>query len=130
MEAVAVGIDWVEIAEVEQSISRFGERYLTRVFTEGERAYARTSDAQGAARLAARFAAKEAVIKVLRPADRPVPWRDIEVLKTASGACDIKLTGMALALAGEAGIDRISVSLTHHGNQAAAVAAALRKKDP
>ncbi len=125
MDAIQVGIDLVEIGEVRAAIGKFGERYLSRIYTEHELAYASSSEGQRVARLAARFAAKEAVIKVLKPTDEPVPWRDIEVRRTPSGACEVALSGFAAELSRKAGIVRISVSLTHHGDHAAAVAAAL-----
>lgn len=76
--------------------------------------------------LAARFAAKEAVVKVLRPsADRP-EWRSIEVHRMAAGWCEIRLTGRAAALAEAEGITEFAVSLTHEPPVAAAVVVGRR----
>lgn len=125
MSLLRIGIDLVEIDDIRESVHRFGERYLTRVYTPAERAYAETSDAEFASRLAARFAAKEAVIKLLAPNDQPIPWRCIEVQRSVSGECSVALTGAARSLADEKGIHHISLSLTHHARSAAAVAVAL-----
>lgn len=125
MGPLAIGIDLVDVDEIREAVDRFGDRYLTRVYTPGELAYARASEAEFATRLAARFAAKEAVIKVLAPSEQSIPWRCIEVQRSASGACDVVLTGAARTLADAKGIHHISVSLTHQGRSAAAVAVAL-----
>ena len=71
--------------------------------------------------LAARFAAKEAVMKVLRPVDVQLDWRSIEVHRMTGGWCEIRLSGQAAAMAAEAGIDEFAVSLTHEASVAAAV---------
>ncbi len=125
MSVVSVGIDLVDVGEVEESVRRFGARYLARVFTDDEVAYARSSPAHSGARLAARFAAKEAVIKLLKPKDEAIPWRQIEITRSPSGACEVRLSGRALRLARRNGIGRVAISLTHQGRSAAAVASAL-----
>ena len=71
--------------------------------------------------LAARFAAKEATVKVLRPVGARPDWRDIEVHRSSDGWTEIRLFGKAAVLAAEAGIDELAVSLTHEGSTAAAV---------
>lgn len=121
-----VGIDLVSVAEVAESVGTFGDRYLRRVFTPGELALCPpgsrgTGSGSTIESLAARFAAKEAVVKVLRPEGPRPEWADIEVVRHRSGWCDIRLFGRAASLADEAGIDRWAVSLTHHGGLAAAV---------
>ena len=77
--SVGVGIDLVRVSRVAASLAQFGERFLRRVFTEAEIAYATSSPGLTAERLAARFAAKEAAIKALGLADQGVGWRQIEV---------------------------------------------------
>lgn len=122
---IEVGVDLVEMSEVRRSVDVFGDRYLQRIYTEGELAYAdAVGGVQRISRLAVRFAAKEAVIKILRPTEQAVPWRDIEVSRAAGGACEIHLTGMAEELARKRGVGRISVSLSHESAHAIAVAAA------
>jgi holo-[acyl-carrier protein] synthase len=119
-----VGIDLVSVSSVRDSIQRHAERYLERVYTEGE-----LRDCQSAAdvdpeRLAARFAAKEATLKVLRPTDQTIPWRAIEVLRDPSGWVELQLSGPAAALAAAAGLTDFSVSLTHEGGFASAIVVA------
>jgi len=120
-----VGVDIVSIAEVAESERHFGDRYLNRVFTEHELASCRESHpAARSASLAARFAAKEATLKVLRPSGARPDWRSIEVVKSPDGSCDLRLEGSAAQLAADANIRHISMSMTHEGGLAAAVVAA------
>lgn len=112
-----VGTDLVAVETVAESIRAHGERYLDRIFTAGEQA-----DCGGdVARLAARFAAKEATLKVLRPDDDSVPWRCIEVVRHPAGWVDLELSGAAAELAAVSGIAGLGVSLTHEGAYASAV---------
>ena len=116
--ALRVGIDLVDVAEIEAAIADHGERYLDRLFTAREQ-----RDCAGdPARLAARFAVKEAAIKVLRPGpEQPVPWLEIEVARNSDGAIDVVLTGSAEQLAARAGLTGFAASLTHQGANASAV---------
>lgn len=123
--AIRVGSDVMSVQQVTESVAHFGDRYLERVFTEHEISSASDSSATQAARLAARFAAKEAAIKVLRPVGHQPDWRSIEVQRHAGGWCTMALTGHAAALAEQAGITDLAVSLTHDGDVAAAVVVAL-----
>jgi holo-[acyl-carrier protein] synthase len=122
-DRVRVGIDLVKIARVEESLAKFGERFLRRVFTAGEIAYATSaaSPALTAERLAARMAAKEAAVKALRLAHVGVGWTQIEVLRDPSGACELLLHGKAREIALAAGVDDLSVSLSHESDYATAV---------
>ena len=122
---LSVGVDLVAVAEVAQSIERFAGDYLTRVYSDAELADCR--DAAGAPvaeRLAARFAAKEAVIKALRPTGEPIPWREIEIRVGPHGEPDVALRGSAQAAALTRGVRSLAVSLTHEGPFAAAIAVA------
>jgi holo-[acyl-carrier protein] synthase len=112
--AAGVGIDLIEIERVERALER-RPRLAQRLFTEGELAYA-NERARPGRHLAARFAAKEAVIKVL---GQPVPPREIEVV--AGRPPTLRLHGRAAEIAGD---DEIAISLTHSGETAAAVAIA------
>jgi holo-[acyl-carrier protein] synthase len=116
-----VGIDLVRVSRVAESLERHGQRFLTRIFTEREVAYARASPALMTQRLAARFAAKEAAMKALGAASRPIAWRDIEVCRAADGSCAIALRGTARSIADECRIATVAVSLSHEGDYATAV---------
>lgn len=123
--AIRVGADVVAVHQVEESVACFGSRYLRRVYTEHELSSCGGTPPVRAASLAARFAAKEATIKVLRPVGHQPDWRSVEVRRHAEGWCTIALSGHAAALADEAGIADLAVSLTHEGDVAAAVVVAL-----
>ena len=108
-----VGIDLVQVSRIAESMAQFGERFLARVFTDAERAYATAGAGDRVAeRLAARFAAKEAVKKALNLDG--VGWRAIEVVRGPDGAPAIALHGVAFA--GE-----LAVSFSHEGDYATAV---------
>jgi holo-[acyl-carrier protein] synthase len=121
MSRLSVGIDLVRVSRVAESLDRFGERFLRRLFTDAEIAYAKAAPALTAERLAARFAAKEAAIKALDLADRGVGFRQIEVRRTPSGRCELLLHGDASAFAEAAGVDELSVSLSHEDDFATAI---------
>ena len=116
------GIDLIEIERVEAGIERFGERFLTRFFTPGERA-----DCEDAAfRLAARLAAKEAVAKALGTGIGSVGWHDIEIRSNNSqGRPVLTLRGPAAETAAELGLTQWDLSLTHTHIYASAVVVAL-----
>ncbi len=119
-----VGVDLTAVADVQDSLARQGDRYLGRLFTDHEVASCQGAAGPAAESLAARFAAKEAVLKVLRPTESRPEWRDIEVYRHPNGACDIVLRGSAAALAAAQGIDQMSVSLSHEAGMAVAVVVA------
>ncbi|MDP7578951.1 MAG: holo-ACP synthase [SAR202 cluster bacterium] len=110
------GIDMVEISRIRSVSERYGERFLRRIYTEGEAIYCRGRAPQ----LAARFAAKEAVMKALGTGIRGVKWRDIEVVRQTGGPPMIVLHGTALARAKRLEIDHLAVSLTHSQDYAMA----------
>jgi holo-[acyl-carrier protein] synthase len=117
-----VGIDLVSVESVEKSLQAHAESYLRRIYTEREVEDCRTAEGFAPARLAARFAAKEATMKVLRPgAEEPIPWRSVELRRDPGGVVSIELSGRAAALADDAGIEDLQVSVTHEDMQAAAV---------
>lgn len=123
---VLAGIDLVKIADTAESIERFGHRYLQRLYTAAEIA---TCEARGTGRvasLAARYAAKEALLKALQPEASETPeWPMIEVVTAPSGAALLRLHGTAEALASSRNVISLSVSLTHEGDYASAVVVAL-----
>ena len=125
--SIRIGIDVVVVAEITEALVTHGDRYLERVFTPHELACCR-SNGDGALApeaLAARFAAKEAEVKVLRPTEERPEWRSIEVRRTTGGWSEVRLGGRAARLAEAAGIAEVAVSLSHEVAVAAAVAAAV-----
>ena len=106
---LTTGVDIVEIPRVQRVLDRYGQRFLERIFTEGEIAYCRGR----APNLAARFAAKEATMKALGTGTRGVNWKDIEVLRRESGEPHIRLHGGAEERAQRLGVMEISLSLSH-----------------
>src|SRR5438105_8381656 len=115
-----MGFDLVQIRGVEDALRHFGGSYERRLFTDDELTHARASAGLCAHRLAARFAAKEAVMKALQLGEAGVGWRDIEVIKTGSGDCDIALHGRAAEIAGQLGVEQILLSMSHDGDYAGA----------
>jgi holo-[acyl-carrier protein] synthase len=120
-----VGMDVVDIRRVSESIDRFGDRFVQRLFSDGEISYALSGEGQTVQRLAARFAAKEAAIKAFNLAEVGINWRDIEVLKQPDGACHLALHGKAAEQVERLGVCEIALSLSHDGDYAAAVVTAL-----
>ncbi|MCX6105491.1 MAG: holo-ACP synthase [Proteobacteria bacterium] len=120
---VAVGSDIVWVPDIRASVEQFGERYLKFIFTEKEIANCtRNKEEISCWGLAARFAAKEATMKMLRPnRDQLLPWRSIEVVQSPNGAVNIKLHAPASRMAGAAGIDQITLSMSHERDYATAV---------
>jgi holo-[acyl-carrier protein] synthase len=120
--ALRVGLDLVEVDAVSAMLdSRFASRYLARVYTNAEVRDCTQDRGIDAARLAGRFAAKEAVMKMLDVGDSAVPWRAVEVRRERSGCPAIVLHGAAAGLAEREGISRFAVSLSHEAGYAAAV---------
>jgi holo-[acyl-carrier protein] synthase len=116
-----IGFDLARISGVAESIRLFGRRFTDRCFTPRELDYALSGTGQCAERLAARFAAKEAVIKALSLSEVGVSLRDIEVVKLDDGDCTIVLHGSAREAAARMGVQRIQVSLSHDGDCAGAM---------
>lgn len=118
---VGIGTDLAEVGRIRGSIAQFGDRFLHRIYTDGERAYA-SSKANAAERFAARFAAKEAGMKAVGTGwRRGVTWKDFEVVNERSGRPVLILSGVARGIADELGVRRVSVSLTHTQEMAFAV---------
>lgn len=119
------GIDLVEVERIRRARERWGERFLARLFTAGERAYC-AGKREGDASLAARFAAKEAVAKALGLGLGGFRWREIEVVNAASGRPAVRLTGATLRYAQVQGVGEVLLSLAHTHEHAVAQAIALR----
>jgi holo-[acyl-carrier protein] synthase len=120
---VLVGVDIQPIDEVEDSLREFGSRYRHLLFTDDELACC-GHNAATASSLAARFAAKEAVMKILDTREVVPPWRSIEVRRARGRRPEIQLHGVAAELARRQGIHDISVSLSHGGGVAMAAVVA------
>jgi holo-[acyl-carrier protein] synthase len=118
---VGSGVDLCEVARIEAAITRYGRRFLERVYTEREIAYA-DSKANRFERYAARFAAKEAGMKALGTGWRGgVAWRDFEVANLPSGRPTLRFHGRAAEIAQRMGVQHITLSLTHTKEQALAM---------
>ena len=117
---VGIGIDIAEVPRVQDAIQRFGERFLERVFTPGERRYC-DSKANRVERYAARFAAKEAAMKALGTGwNHGVRWRDCEVVRMPGGRPTIHFHGKAAEFAAKLGVKNAALSITHTKEQAMA----------
>jgi holo-[acyl-carrier protein] synthase len=129
MEIVAHGIDLVDCPRIEQMIQRHGERFIKRVFTAAEQAYAEKNKNE-VEKLAGRFAAKEAVLKLVGTGWRgKIAWTDIEIINNAAGQPEVTLGGEVKKIADKLGIKHISVSITHTANFAIASAVALAQSN-
>ncbi len=117
------GVDLIEVARIEKAIARYGDRFLNKIFTKGELKY-------GAGRahvLAARFAAKEAVSKLLGIGIQHregVDWQEIEVVSSANGDPSLRLSGRAAKRAEELGLREFALSLSHTREHAIALVVA------
>jgi holo-[acyl-carrier protein] synthase len=117
---VGTGIDIAEVSRIGQSIARFGDRFLQRIFTAGEIHYC-DSKANRVERYAARFAAKEAAMKALGTGwSHGVRWRDCEVVRLPGGRPTIKFHGRAGEIAATLGVKNTALSLSHTAEQAIA----------
>jgi len=117
---VGTGIDIAEVPRIRQSIARFGDRFLQRVFTAGEIRYC-DSKANRVERYAARFAAKEAAMKALGTGwSHGVRWRDCEVVRQPGGRPTIAFHGKAGEFARKLGVKNAALSLSHTAEQAIA----------
>ena len=103
------GVDIIEIKRVEKVAFSYGDRFLKRIYTDGEIEYCRGRAPQ----LARRFAAKEAVMKALGTGIRGVGWRDVEITRKRGMAPHIKLHGRAKKRASQIGLKGLAISLSH-----------------
>jgi len=116
MHVLAHGIDLVETARIARMLADHPERFAEKCFTAAERAYCDRNTARRAEHYAARFAAKEAVLKALGTGwAGGIAWTDIEVVRSETGEPSIVVTGEAARIAKARGINRWLVSLTHVG---------------
>jgi holo-[acyl-carrier protein] synthase len=121
MSIVGIGVDLVEVARVQHSLDRFGERFLRRVFTQGEIEYSMSMKFP-ARHLAARFAAKEAVSKAFGTGiGKAMSWRDIDVRKRESGEPFLVFEGRAKETAMLRGVIQPLITLSHTDHHAMAM---------
>lgn len=118
---LATGVDLIEIARIEEVISRHGKHYLERIYTPAELEYC----GKRAESLAGRFAAKEAVVKALGCGIGDVTWKEIEILGDEQNAPILTLTGTAKQKATELGLLHWSVSISHSQSHSVAFAVAI-----
>nr|WP_246336247.1 holo-ACP synthase [Flexivirga oryzae] len=126
-----VGTDVQVIADIEASVRRHGRRYLDRVFTTQEVVACGGYDAEPnliAPGLAARFSAKEALLKALRPTAIIPEWRDIEIVSMPGGWLSVQLTGAAKEIADESALIDLQVSVSHDGPVAVATVVGIERR--
>jgi holo-[acyl-carrier protein] synthase len=117
-----LGIDIIRVERIRASLDRFGDRFTNRVLTPSEQRYVRGRPET----MAGRWAAKEAVSKVLGLGVRGIGWRDIEIERLPTGQPAVRLHGRAAARAEQLGMGRIAVSITHESDYAVAMAFGVR----
>ncbi len=128
MPVIGHGIDIVETARIRKLIEEHGDHFLNRVFTPAEQQYCNASKKRSTEHYAGRFAAKEAVLKVLGTGWRgAIAWTDIEITKDLSGQPRILLTGECARLAAENGITHWHLSISHIETHATASAIGERQ---
>ena len=117
-----LGIDIIKVERIRAALERFGARFSRRVLTDAEQRYVRGRPET----MAGRWAAKEAVSKVLGLGVRGIGWRDIEIERLPTGQPAVRLHGRAAARAEQLEMGRIAVSITHESDYAVAIAFGVR----
>jgi holo-[acyl-carrier protein] synthase len=117
-------VDIINVERIRSALERFGSRFTRRILTDAENAYVRDRPET----LAGRWAAKEAVSKVLGLGVRGVGWREIEIVRLPTGQPTVRLHDRALGRAGQLGMERIAVSITHEREYAVAIAFGIRRR--
>jgi holo-[acyl-carrier protein] synthase len=117
-----LGIDIIKVARIRDTLARFGPRFSERVLTPSERRYVRDRPET----MAGRWAAKEAVSKVLGLGVRGIGWKDIEVERLPTGQPAVRLHGRAARRAEQLGMTRIALSISHESDYAVAIAFGIR----
>ena len=117
-----LGIDIIKVERIAAALKKFGDRFPRRVLTEAEQRYVRNRPEN----FAGRWAAKEAVSKVLGLGVRGVGWTEIEIQRLPTGAPAVRLSGRAKRRAEQLGMGRIAVSISHEGDYAVAIAFGIR----
>lgn len=120
-----IGVDIVEVPRIAHALSRWGKRFLDRIYTVSEIEICR----ERILSLAARFAAKEAVMKALGTGGWGISWQEIEVLQLPEGRPSVSLCGKAEKKARSLGIEKFSISLSHTKSHAIAFVIGLGRED-
>ena len=118
-----LGIDIIKVERIRHSLARFGARFSGRVLTPAEQRYVRDRPET----FAGRWAAKEAISKVLGLGVRGIGWKDIEIERLPTGQPAVRLHGRAERRAEQLGMDRIAVSISHESDYAVAIAFGVRQ---
>lgn len=118
-----LGLDIIRVERIREALARFGDRFVGRVLTPAEARYVRGRPET----FAGRWAAKEAVSKVLGLGVRGIGWRDIEIERLPTGQPAVRLHGRAAARADQLAVERVAVSITHEREYALAVAFSVRR---
>src|SRR5438445_7134438 len=121
-DTTELGIDIISVGRIRRTLARFGGRFVRRVLTPSEQRYVRDR----AETLAGRWAAKEAVSKVLGLGVRGIGWRDIEIERLPTGQPAVRLHGRAARRAEQLGMARIALSISHEADYAVAIAFGVR----
>ncbi len=129
MRFVAHGIDLIECERIAHMMGEYPEKFLKRILTEAERDYV-NGKRKPIPHVAGRFAAKEAILKVIGTGWRgQISWHDMEIRNNSAGAPEVRLSGESAKVAERLGITRIVVSITHTPHYAAASAIGLSEPD-
>ena len=121
-DTTELGIDIIRVDRIRQTLERFGDRFARRVLTPGEQRYVRNRPPT----FAGRWAAKEAVSKVLGLGVRGIGWRDIEIERLPTGQPAVRLHGRAERRAQQLGMERVALSISHEAEYAVAIAFGVR----
>jgi holo-[acyl-carrier protein] synthase len=121
-DTTELGIDIIKVDRIRATLAKFGRRFSGRVLTRDEDRYVRDRPET----FAGRWAAKEAVSKVLGLGVRGIGWRDIEIERLPTGQPSVRLHGRAEERATQLGMGRIAVSITHEAEYAVAIAFGIR----
>ena len=128
MKKILHGIDLVDFPRIEEMIERHGSHFLDRIFTQTEQEQANVMKNR-IERLAGRFAAKEAILKMLGTGWRgKIAWTDIEITNNQFGQPQVRLSGEVKKIASKLGVKEVSLSITHTANFVIASAVALAKE--
>jgi len=120
MSIHGLGTDIIRVDRIGDLVDRYGDRFLNRVYREGELTVLERTRNAAMAALAARWAAKEAFVKALGSLAEGVPYRDVEVVRSDSGAPQLRLHGAAAAALAAKGANGTMVSLSHERDHATA----------
>ncbi len=126
MPVIKIGVDICSIVRIASAYDRFGRRFLRRILTQAEIAYVESQPRHLVARLAGRFAVKEAAVKALGTGWRGVGWHEFEIVRRLSGQPQLRLSGRAAKLAGDHALNHWEVSLSHDGDYASATVIAYQ----